>query len=146
LHTLLKHLLRTFTCLLVLAFASSLYAKGLFWDFLGHAQIDKSRDHGRIQLTRRDVRFRAIQLRVGGEAIFFDRLIIHFDDGTSQVMTVNGRISPAAGNFVIDLAGEHFVETVELWYYKEPWSQNPTVSIYGTQVSDPVMQALAQER
>jgi hypothetical protein len=143
---LLKHFLRTITWLLALAFATSLFARGQFWDFLGHAQIDGSRDHGRILITRHDVRYRTIQLRVGREAIFFDRLVMHFEDGTSQVLTVSDRISPGGRNFVIDLRGERSLETVELWYYKELWHQNPIVSVYGTQLSDPGAQALAPER
>jgi hypothetical protein len=139
-----KRFLRVVTCILALTFASSLFAKGQVWNFLGHTQIDKSRDHGRIQITRRDVSFRTIQLRVGGEAIFFDRLVIHFDDGTSQAMTINNRIAP--GGFVIDLLGERSIETVELWYFKEPWSQNPTVSVYGAQLPDPGAQAPVGER
>jgi hypothetical protein len=27
-----------------------------------------------------------------------------------------------------DLLGERSLETVELWYYKEPWGQNPTAA------------------
>jgi len=135
----LKPFLRTTTWLLVFVFATSLYAKGQFWDFLGHAQIDGSRDRGRIQITRRDVRFRAIQLRVGGEAIFFDRFILHYDDGTSQVMIVNGRSLQGGSNYMIDLVGERSLEDVELWYYKEPWSQKPTVSIYGARLENPAL-------
>lgn len=141
-----KRCLRTVVCLLALAFASSLSAKGQVWNFLGHTQIDKSRDHGRIQITRRDVPFRAIQLRVGGEAIFFDRLVIHFDDGTSQAMTISDRIAPGGSNFVIDLLGERSIENVELWYYKEPWSQNPTVSVYGAQLPEPGVQPSSTQR
>ena len=139
-----KRFLRIVVCFFALVFANSLFAKGQVWNFLGHTQIDKSRDHGRIQITRRDIPFRAIQLRVGGEAIFFDRLVIRFDDGTSQVMTINNRIAP--GGFVIDLLGERSIETIELWYYKEQWSQNPTVSVYGAQLPDPSAQASARDR
>ena len=125
----------TFAGLLALAFATSLFARGQFWDFMGYTQVDSSQDHGRIQITRRDVHFRTIQLRVSGEAIFFDRLVVHFDDGTSQKLTVNDRISPGGRNYVIDLLGERSLETVELWYYKEAWGHNPRVSLYGVRSS-----------
>ena|SRR5208283_73410 len=116
---------------LALAFATSLFASGQFWDFLGYTQLDSSQDHGRIQITRHAAQFRTIQLRVSGEAIFFDRLVVHFDDGTSQELMISGRISPGARNFVIDLHGARCLETVELWYYKEPRGHNPIVSLYG---------------
>ena len=109
-----------------------LSARGLFWDFLGDMRIDGSQDHGRIRITRRDVAFRTIQLRVSGEAIFFDRLVIHFDHGNSQEVFVGERILPGGKNYVIDLLGERSVENVELSYYREPWRQNPTVSVYGS--------------
>jgi hypothetical protein len=132
-----RHFRHFLVGLLPLAFATSLFARGQFWDFLGHTQVDRTQDHGRIQITRRDVHFRTIQLRVNGEAIFFDRLVVHFDDGTSKELIVSDRISPGGRNYVIDLLGERSLESVELWYYKEPWAQNPTVSVYGVHLPDP---------
>jgi hypothetical protein len=133
----LYHVLYIVAGLLAPGFANSLFARGQFWDFLGYTQVDSRQDHGRIQITRRDVHFRTIQLRVSGEAIFFDRLVVHFDDGTSQVLIVSDRISPGGRNYVVDFLGERSLQSVELWYYKEPWGHNPTVSVYGIHLPDP---------
>src|SRR5579863_2985701 len=76
----------------LLALGTALHARGQFWDFLGSTQVDGSQDRGRIQIVRHDRVFRTIQLRVSGEAIFFDRLVVHFSDGTSQDSVVSGRI------------------------------------------------------
>ena len=118
----------------LLGFATiSLPARGELWDFLGDTKIDGTRDHDRIQVTRRDGVFRAIQLRVSGDAIFFDRVVVHFGDGTSEEMAVQGRIWPGGRNRIIGLSGERrVVESVELWYYKEPWEHNPRVILYGS--------------
>jgi len=117
---------------LALAFATSLFSRGQVWDFLGYALVDGSRDHGKIQIRRRDRLFRDVQLRVSGEAIFVDRLVFHFGNGTSQLFVVGERISSEGRNYVIDFPGERRVlESVELWYYKEPWGHNPSVSLYG---------------
>lgn len=117
--------------LLALVFATSLLARGQTWAYLGHTHVDSNQNHGRVQITRRDRFFRAIQLRVS-DVIFFDRLVVHFSDGTSREFAVSERISPAGRNYVIDLPGERRpVEGVELWYYKEPWGHNPSVSLYG---------------
>lgn len=124
-----KHFRLAIAGLLGLFFAASLFARGQFWDFLGVAQVDNSRDHSRIQITRRDVRSRTIQLRVSGEAIFFDRLVVHFVDGTSQELVVSGRILPGTRNFA--LLRESSLESIELWYYKEPWAHAPRVTLYG---------------
>jgi hypothetical protein len=126
-----KRFRHTIAGLLAFAFAASLFAHGQFWDFLGYTLVDSSQDHGRIKITRRDLHFRTIQLRVSGEAIFFDRLVVHFEDGTSQKLIVSDRISPGGRNYVIDLLAERSLETVELWYYKEAWGHNPRVSLYG---------------
>ena len=131
--------------LLALAFVTFLFARGQFWDFLGYTQVDSNQDHGRIQITRRDVHFRTIQLRVSGEAIFFDRLIVHFDDGTSQELMVSDRISPAGRNYILDLPGERSLESVELWYYKEAWAHNPRVSLYGVRSPEGDGPNIAQE-
>jgi len=140
-----NHIRRTIAGLLALAFATSLVARGQFWDFLGYTQVVRSQDHGRILITRRDLHFRTIQLRVSGETIFFDRLVIHFEGGTSVEWMVGDRISPGGRNYVIDFLGERCLETVDLWYYKEPWDHNPTVSVYGTNLPDSAPQAMVRE-
>ncbi len=131
--------------ILTFAFALTLCARGQFWDFLGYTQIDARQDHGRIQITRRDGAFRAIQLRVSGDALFFDRLVIHFEDGTSQELVVNDRILPGESNYVIDLRADRSLESLEIWYYKESWRQNPIISIYGTQLPNPMARAMVRE-
>jgi len=118
--------------LLALALATSLFGRGQSWDFLGCSEIDGNRDHSRILIARRDCLFHTIQLRVSGEAIFFDRFVVHFVNGTSQELVVSGRISSEGRTYVVNLPGERRVlESVELWYYKEPWAHSPRVSVYG---------------
>jgi hypothetical protein len=121
--------------LLALALATSLQARGKFWDFLGATQVDGSRDHGSIQVVRRNRVFRTIQLRVTGQAIFFDRLVMHFGDGTSQENAVSDRLL-GGSNYVIELPGERCLESVDLWYFKEPWGHTPKVSLYGVPLPD----------
>ena len=130
--------------LLVLALATSLFGRGQFWDFLGYTQVDAGHDHGRIQIVRRDRLFRTIQLRVSGEAMFFDRVVMHFGNGTSQELIVSQRISPGGKDYVIDLPGERrTLESVELWYYKEPWGHNPRVNLYGIRLPQTDAEAIA---
>ena len=132
------------TVLLVLAFATSLFGRGQFWDFLGYTQVDAGHDHGRIQIVRRDRLFRTIQLRVSGEAMFLDRVVMHFGNGTSQELIVSERISPGGKDYVIDLPGERrALESVELWYYKEPWGHNPRVNLYGIRLLQTDAEAIA---
>ena len=118
---------------LLFAFVGSASLRAQIWDFLGDTRIDATRDHDRIQVTRHGGSFRAIHLRVSDEAIFFDRLVVHFGDGTSAKFSVADRISPEGRNYVIELPGQRReLESVELWYFKGPWERNPRVTLYGT--------------
>src|ERR1051325_5194413 len=78
-----KRITRLLVCLVGFASTISLPARGQVWDFLGDKQIDRTQDHDRIQVTRRTGTFHALQLRVS-DAIFFDRVVVHFGDGTSE--------------------------------------------------------------
>jgi hypothetical protein len=132
-----RHLSGLFVVFSAVTLVSHLFARGQVWDFLGCTQVDVRQDHSRIPIARRDRLFRSIQVRVTGEAVFFDRLVIHFASGASQEFLVSGRISPGGRDYVVELAGEvQALESVELWYFKEPWGQNPRVSLYGTRLSD----------
>jgi hypothetical protein len=132
--------------LLVLAFATSLFARGQYWDLLGCAQIDGSQDHGEIHITRNDRLFRAVELRVGGESIFFDRLVVHFGNGGYQEFKVSDRIAPGGRDYVVDLPGQQALQSVEFWYYKEPWKHDPKVSLYGNRLPAPETDSISQER
>lgn len=120
-------------CFLVFASAVSLPAAVHTWDFLGDTKIDGTRDHDTIRVTRRNGVFQAIQLRVSGDAIFFDRIVVYFGDGTSKELAVQERVWPEGKNRIISFSGEpRVVESVELWYYKEPWEHTPRVILYGS--------------
>lgn len=100
---------------------------------MGDAQINRTRDHEKIEVARRNAVLHAIQLRISGDSIFLDRLVVHFGDGTSEEMAVQGRIWPGGKNRVIGLSGKRrAVDSVELWYYREPWEHSPRVILYGS--------------
>ena len=112
---------------------SPLPAQAMTWNFLANKRIDRTRDHEKIEIRRRDTSFQAIQLRVTGNPIFFNRIIVHFGDGNSEELAVNGRVWPEGQAKVIALSSEPgFVESVEVWYYTEPWMNDPTVTLYGS--------------
>ena len=119
-----------------LSFLNPIPSTAQTWDFLGHARIDATQDHQQIRVTRRGGLFSSIQLRVSGDAVFFDRVIVHFKNGTSQALPICDRISAASKNNILDFYGEHrSVESVELWYFQERWEHNPTVIVYGSSQS-----------
>jgi hypothetical protein len=113
--------------------ATSLLARGRAWNFLGYTKFDGNRNHGEMKIRRSDRAFRTLQLRFSGDAIFFDRLLIHFGNGTSQELVVSGRISSDAMEYVVEFPSNgKGLESVEFWYFKEHWDHNPSMSLYGS--------------
>jgi len=122
-----------FALILALAIGRPLSARGIVWDFLGDTHIDGIRDHDRIQISRRDGPFCTLQLRVSGDAIFFQRFIAHYSNGTSEELAITDRTSPEAKTLVMNLTGERrILESVEVWYFKKPWEHHPKITLYGS--------------
>jgi hypothetical protein len=128
-----KLLLSLFGLFLALAFSTSLYAQyGERWDYLGDAHVDGAQDHDVIHVGRHDGRFRAIQLRVSGGAIYFERVLVHFGDGSQEQLVIRDRIPEGGATRAIDLPGDRrVIESVELWYGKDRWEHRPKVSLFG---------------
>ncbi|MDP9338018.1 MAG: hypothetical protein M3P45_04035 [Acidobacteriota bacterium] len=133
--------------LVSLAFGASLYAQGYGdrddrdrdrgnyrgrWAHLGNAHVDGSQDHDNIRVGRRDGRFRAIQLRVSGGAIDFERVVVHYGNGSHEELIIHDRIPSGGRTRPIDLPGERrVIESVELWYARGSWNRRPRVDLYG---------------
>jgi hypothetical protein len=118
--------------LLAATLSTSLYARGLMWSFLADAYIDAAHDHDKIPVNARHDPFRAVQLRVSGDAVFLQRVVVRYSNGTSEELAIGRRILPE-GAQIMDLTGESRVlESVELWYFQEPWEHHPRVRLYGT--------------
>jgi hypothetical protein len=121
--------------LVSLAFAASIYAQGEYrgrWAHLGEAHVDGHNDHDNIHVGSGDGKFRAVQLRVSGGAIDFQRVIVHFGDGSVQEVVFRERIQSGGRTRPLDLNGDRRrIESVEIWYSKESWHRKPRVDLYG---------------
>jgi hypothetical protein len=127
-----KSILSAIAVFLALAFSVSLYAQEGGWAYLGNAHVDGAQDHDNIHVGRHDGRFRAIQLRVSGGGIFFERVVVHFGNGTQEELVIRDHIPSGGSTRAIDLPGERrTIESVELWYGKGKWEHHPKVSLYG---------------
>jgi hypothetical protein len=117
---------------LALVCGTSVYARGLVWDFLGDTHIDGAQDHDRIQVGLRPGPFRAVQLRIS-DPIFIQRVIVYYANGTSEELVIGDRVSPEGRTPTIDLnVKDRPIGSVELWYFKEHWDHRPLVILYGT--------------
>jgi hypothetical protein len=127
-----KTIRSTIGLLFVLAFSASLYAQEGRWDYLGNAPVDGAQDHDNIPVGQHDGRFRAIQLRVSGGGIYFERVVVHFGNGTQEELIIRDHIPSGGSTRAIDLPGDRrVIESVELWYGKDKWEHRPKVSLYG---------------
>ncbi len=87
------------------------------WELLGDANVDGRVDHDRIEVTRRDGTFRAIQLKVERAPIRFDRVVVHFHNGESMPVQIRSLIPAGGQTRVIDLPGERrIIQNVEFFY------------------------------
>ena len=118
--------------LVALMFSVSLYAQEGRWERLGDAHVDGHNDHDSIHVGRSDGKFRAVQLRVSGGAIDFQKVIVHFGDGSTQELEFREHIQDGGRTRAMDLNGDRRrIESVELWYSKESWHQRPKVVLLG---------------
>lgn len=124
--------------LVSMAFAASICAQGYGehdrgeWVHLGNAHVDGHNDHDNIHVGKHDGKFRAIQLRVSDGAIDFQRVIVHFGNGSQEELLVRERIPSGGRTHPLDLPGDRrVIESVELWYSKENWHRRPRVDLYG---------------
>ena len=118
--------------LIVFCVGSSAYAQHGNWTYLGNARVDGRVDHDSIRVTRANGTFRAIQLRVHGGAVQFNRVIVRYGNGSQDEVAVRNLIPSGGKTRAIDLPGDRrIIQSVELWYAKANWRTRPTVSLYG---------------
>ena len=124
-----KSLTSTIAFLFALALlASPVLAK--HWVYLGAAHIDGNVDHDNIHVGGSET-FHTIQLRVSNGAVEFERVVVHFGDGTQEELPIRDRVRSGGKTHEIDLPGEHrTIDSIELWYGKDKWDTRPEVRLY----------------
>ena len=103
------------------------------WVYLGEANVDGAVDHDRIVVTGAQGEFRAIQIRVERAPIEFDRVVVHFGNGSSDPIAIRNRIPAGGHTHVIDLPGDRrVIQSVEFWYMRASRSSHkPKVRLFG---------------
>ena len=117
-------------CVLVLALCTSVYAQRGRWTYLGDSHVDGAQDHDSIKVGRSAGTYRAIQLRIRGGAINFERVIVRYGNGSQEEIPIRARIPDGGQTRVIDLPGERrIIRSLDLWYGKDNWRRRPKVSL-----------------
>ena len=103
------------------------------WVHLGDKHVDGKSDHDKISIGRDDGRFRQLQIRVKDAPVDFQKVLVHYGNGTDEELQFRERINPGTETRAMDLRGRgRFIKSVEFWYEKANWgSTRPTVSLYG---------------
>ncbi len=117
--------------LLALSFASASYAKG--WVYLGEAHVDGAVDHDKIKVGKSEGRFRALQIRVDRAPVEFNRVVVHYANGTNEEIQIRQRVRAGGSTRDIDLrGGDRAIESVEFWYERARYGpRRPRVRLYG---------------
>jgi len=114
----------------VLALVATVAAQRHEWIYLGGAHVDGHYDHNKIKVERSQG-FRALQFRVEGAAVEFQRVVIHYTGSAQQELPFSFAI-PNSGSRSLDLRGNvRSIAYVELWYTKAQWANRPKVNMYG---------------
>ena len=102
------------------------------WMLLGTSHVDGKSDHDKIKCGDTGT-FRAIQLRVSGGAVHFDKVTVRYGNGQSEEIALRDQIPAGGKSRQIDLPGaRRAIDRVEFWYQKANWgSAKPAVTLFG---------------
>ena len=99
---------------------------------LGERHIDGRADHDKIDVGKDRGTFRAIQFRVQGGTVNFDRIMVRYLNGEHDEINVRSEIPPGGRTRFIDLPGKRrVIESISMWYTKNNWRTRPTIRVYG---------------
>jgi hypothetical protein len=118
---------------LVFGVGQTLNAQRGGWIHLGDKHVDGKADHDKISIGRSDGTFRQLQIRVEDAPVDFQRVVVHYGNGTDEELQFRERINAGGETRAMDLrGGNRFIKSVEFWYEKADWgSRRPTVRLYG---------------
>lgn len=121
-----------FAMLLVVGFSTSAQAQRSGWVLLGERHIDGHMDSDKIDVGKDNGTFRAIQFRVRGGTVNFDRIAVKYLNGQTEEISVRSEIPSGGRSRLIDLPGNRrVIESIAMWYSKGEWRTRPSVKVYG---------------
>jgi len=118
--------------ILLIAISSLAYAYQGGWTLLGTTRVDGGVDHDTIKAAGAGT-FRAIQLRVNGGAVQFNKVIVRYGNGQFQEIALRSQIPAGGSSREIALSGSRrVIARIDFWYQKANWGSNrPAVSVFG---------------
>jgi hypothetical protein len=102
------------------------------WSLLGERHIDGRADNDKIDIGKDNGTFRAIQFRVQGGTVNFDRILVRYLNGEHEEINVRSEIPAGGRSRLIDLPGKRrVIESISMWYTKNNRRTRPTIRVYG---------------
>ena len=116
---------------LILSVARSSSAQHGRWELLGTKKIEGRVDHDKISCHGKE-EYRALQFRVSGAAVQFDRIQVEYGNHQTRAYPFRMRVRANGASPALDLAGGYRdITNVEFWYEKASWGTKPEVRLYG---------------
>jgi hypothetical protein len=110
--------------------AAALPVKG--WTLLGERLVSDRADHDVITVTSARGSFRQIKLTVNRHAVDFQKVVVHFGNGSDQTLAMRNTVPAGGETRAIDLEGTNrFIRSVEFWYDAKSRGGRAMVRLYG---------------
>lgn len=98
------------------------------WEFLGSRTVNFGLDKDEIMVTGAEGVFKSIQIRVKRSGINMHRLVVHFGDGSEQVVELKNEFRAGSASRVIDLEGNNrIIRKVTMWYDTKNYRKNRAI-------------------
>lgn len=105
--------------------------RGGAWEHLGTKEIEGRADHDKINCHGNET-YRALQFRVTGAAVQFDRIVVEYGNHKTRAYPFRMLVRANGASPVLDLVGgDRDITNVEFWYEKASWGKKPEVRLYG---------------
>lgn len=120
-------------CTAVIFMISLATVSGQAWTVLGSCKVNGNRDYDEITVTASRGDFKAVKLAVENEGIEFNRVVVHYGNGTSDRLDIRKFIPAGGETRVLDLAGgDRVVRKVSFYYEGNPMTfKKGKVVLYG---------------
>lgn len=87
------------------------------WERLGKRKVNFGLDKDEIYVTAREGRFTAVKLMVKNSPVNLHKAVIHFRNGSKQVINVRKTLPSGGSTRVVDIQGrKRIIQKVVFWY------------------------------
>jgi len=124
-----------FAVMVALGLGASALQANCEWTMLGAREVDHRADHDKIELASSDQTFSAVRLHAVNAPVTVKKVVVHFGNGTDQVLDMQDEIQAGGKTRTIDLEGQwqdRHITSVEFWYKTaETGGQRAVVQLWG---------------